>query len=204
MRQRKGKSPFISFGEIVRVFRGSVLWPEIGYKVRDKEIRRVEDLYSAKTIPETDRGEMRNMSILFENEAYTFTLKTLKEEGKTGAKITRLCAESGEETVLFAYLWPAQLTVGIEAGEVSLREDGVLCWQLHVTAHHVKGMAQGEYTETEWFEVENPFGTEQELVCRTVDIVRKTRFAIAQRHLKHLPHQTYPPVDGRQGPYGHP
>ena len=44
----------------------------------------------------------------------------------------------------------------------------------------------------------------EEMVCRTVDIVRKTRFAIAERHLKHLPHQTYPPVEGRQGPYGHP
>ena len=42
------------------------------------------------------------------------------------------------------------------------------------------------------------------MICRTVDIVRKTRFAIAERHLKHLPHQTYPSVDGRQGPYGHP
>ena len=68
----------------------------------------------------------------------------------------------------------------------------------------MKGMVQGEFTETQWFELEKPFGTEEEMVCRTVDIVRKTRFAIAERHLKHLPHQTYPAVDGRQGPYGHP
>ena len=81
----------------------------------------------------------------------------------------------------------------------SLREDDVLCWQLFVTAHHVSGMVQGEFTETEYFEVESPFGKPDEMVCRTVDIVRKTRFAIAERHLRHLPHQTYPAVDGKQG-----
>ena len=48
------------------------------------------------------------------------------------------------------------------------------------------------------------FGKSDEMVCRTVDIVRKTRFAIAERHLRHLPHQTYPAADGKQGPYGHP
>ena len=48
------------------------------------------------------------------------------------------------------------------------------------------------------------FGKSDEMVCRTVDIVRKTRFAIAERHLRHLPHRTYPAVDGKQGPYGHP
>ena len=92
----------------------------------------------------------------------------------------------------------------VEAGDGSLREDGCLCWELHVTAHHISGMAQGEFTETEYFEVESPFGNAGELVCKTVDIVRKTRFALAERHLKHLPHQTYPPIDGKQGPYGHP
>ena len=68
----------------------------------------------------------------------------------------------------------------------------------------VSGMAQGEFTETEYFELESPFGKPGEMICRTVDIVRKTRFAIAERHLGHLPHQTYPAVDGKQGPYGHP
>ena len=106
--------------------------------------------------------------------------------------------------VVFDYTWPAQLTVEVDAGEGSLREDGILCWELYVTAHHVSGMAQGEFTETEYFEVESPFGESDEMVCRTVDIVRKTRFAIAERHLRHLPHQTYPAVDGKQGPYGHP
>ncbi len=123
---------------------------------------------------------------LFHTETYDFILEKTEAEGRTGARILRISGESGEETLLLDYLWPAQLTVEVEAGNVLLREDGVLCWELHVTAHHVKGMAA------------------QEMVCRTVDIVRKTRFAIAERHLKHLPHQTYPSTDGLQGPYGHP
>lgn len=144
------------------------------------------------------------MYVLFKNSEYEYVLETMREEGRSGARITRLSAGSGEKVVVFDYFWPSQLTVDVEAGGACLGEDGILRWQLHVTAHHVKGMAQGEYTETEWFETENPFGTVGELACRTVDIVRKTRFAIAERHLNHLPHQTYPPVDGRQGPYGHP
>lgn len=143
-------------------------------------------------------------TVLYQNETYEFTLKELNGEGQTGAEITRRRLQDGEEVVLFSYYWPAQLTVEVQGGECSLREDGVLCWQLHVTAHHPKGMVQGEFTETEYFELKNLFGTTEEMVCRTVDIVRKTRFAIAERHLKHVPHQTYPAVDGRQGPYGHP
>ena len=145
-----------------------------------------------------------NITLLFQNETYEFILKELKGQGQTGAEITRRRLQDGEEIVLFSYYWPVQLMVEVEKGEVCLREDGVLGWQLHITAHHVKGMVQGEFTETEWFELEKPFGTAEEMVCRTVDIVRKTRFAIAERHLKHLPHQTYPAVEGRQGPYGHP
>ncbi|MDO5133905.1 MAG: hypothetical protein Q4D81_13145 [Eubacteriales bacterium] len=144
------------------------------------------------------------MSVLYRNETYEFTLETTRAEGRSGAKIIRTAAESGAETVLFDYIWPAQLTVEVKAGTTTLREDGVLCWELHVTAHHVQGVAQGEFTETERFELEKPFGAEDEMVCKTVDIVRKTRFAIAERHLKHLPHQTYPSMDGHQGPYGHP
>ncbi|MBR2730126.1 MAG: hypothetical protein Q4C02_03985 [Eubacteriales bacterium] len=166
------------------------------------------------------------VSTLYENETFLFFLQTVEKENAeripagekaaetdssansrisgSGAKIIRRSKQSGEEVVLFSYTWPVQLTVGIEAGEGMLREDGILCWQLHVTAHHVSGMAKGEFTETEWFEVQSPFGTAQEMICRTVDVVRKTRFAIAERHLGHMPHQTYPSVDGRQGPYGHP
>ena len=143
-------------------------------------------------------------TLLYQNGTYEFILNELKGDGQTGAEIVRRRLQDGEEIVLFSYYWPVQLSVEVEKGDVSLREDGILCWQLHVTAHHVKGMVQGEFTETEYFELEKPFGTAQELVCRTVDIVRKTRFAIAERHLKHLPHQTYPAVEGRQGPYGHP
>lgn len=148
------------------------------------------------------------MCVLYDNGTYEFILRKTEEPaegaGRSGAKIVRLSADSREEIVLFDYLWPEQLSIGIEAGNILLREDGVLCWELYITAHHKKGMALGEYTETEWFELKMPFGTEQEMVCQTVDIVRKTRFVIAERHLKHLPHQTYPAVDGRQGPYGHP
>ena len=148
------------------------------------------------------------MCVLYNNGTYEFILEKTEErredEEKSGAKIVRHSADSPEEIVLFDYFWPAQLRVGIEAGNILLREDGVLCWELYVTAHHKKGMALGEYTETQWFELEKPFGTAREMVCQTVDIVRKTRFAVADRHLNHLPHQTYPAVDGRQGPYGHP
>lgn len=150
---------------------------------------------------------------LYENDRFEFALLSKDGDGVTGAagatgarivRTVRTGAEEGAETILFDYSWPEQLTVEVTGEKAALREDGVLCWQLHVTAHHVKGVIQGEFTETEWFELENPFGSADEMICRTVDIVRKTRFAIAERHLKHLPHQTYPPVDGRQGPYGHP
>ena len=150
---------------------------------------------------------------LYENDRFEFDLLSKGGDGATGAsvasgasgaRIVRIGKEDGAETVLFDYCWPEQLTVEVTAEKAILREDGVLCWQLHVTAHHVKGVIQGEFTETEWFELEDPFGSADEMVCRTVDIVRKTRFAIEERHLKHLPHQTYPPVEGRQGPYGHP
>ena len=83
------------------------------------------------------------MSVLFHTETYDFILEKTEAEGRTGARILRISGESGEETLLLDYLWPAQLTVEVEAGNVLLREDGVLCWELHVTAHHVKGMGDG-------------------------------------------------------------
>ena len=145
------------------------------------------------------------MKTIYKNEDFEFVLYTKDVSGQTQARIIRHSLKGPEEdAVVFDYLWPAQLTVEVEAGDGSLREDGCLCWELHVTAHHISGMAQGEFTETEYFEVESPFGKADEMVCKTVDIVRKTRFALAERHLKHLPHQTYPPIDGKQGPYGHP
>ena len=142
---------------------------------------------------------------IYKNDDYEYVLYTDAGESQSHARIVRRALQYKEaDVVVFDYSWPAQLTVEVEAGAGSLREDGVLCWKLFVTAHHVSGMAQGEFTETEYFEVESPFGKPDEMVCRTVDIVRKTRFAIAERHLRHLPHQTYPAVDGKQGPYGHP
>ena len=147
-------------------------------------------------------GEM--MEILYENDGFSFVLGKEGSAVPSAVKITRIARQGGERVILLDYRWSEQLTVEVEAEQGVLREDGTLCWQLHVTAHHEKGMALGEFTETQWYEAENPFGSAEELVCRTVDIVRKTRFAIEERHLKHLPHQTYPPVDGRQGPYGHP
>ena len=144
------------------------------------------------------------MKTIYQNEDFMFVLEEKDDANVSGARIVRQDTKTGEEVILFDYDWPAQLTVEVDAAEGTLREDGVLCWQLLVTAHHVSGMVQGEFTETEFFEVTAPFGSKEELTCSTVDIVRKTRFAIAERHLKHLPHRTYPPVDGRQGPYGHP
>ena len=145
------------------------------------------------------------MKALYKNDDYEYVLNTEAENGQSHARIVRHALQNKEDdVVVFDYTWPAQLTVEVDAGEGSLREDGVLCWELYVTAHHVSGMAQGEFTETEYFEVESPFGESDEIVCKTVDIVRKPRFAIAERHLRHLPHQTYPAVDGKQGPYGHP
>ena len=145
------------------------------------------------------------MEKIFQNTDYEFVLSTETVNGQSHAFIVRHSLKKDEEDiVIFNYFWPAQLTVEVTSGEGALREDGILCWELHVTAHHISGMAQGEFTETEYFEVESPFGEAEEMICRTVDIVRMTRFALAERHLQHLPHQTYPPTDGRQGPYGHP
>ena len=145
------------------------------------------------------------MKTIYKNESFAFARYTIEENGQTQARIIRHSLnEAEEEVAIFDYMWPAQLTVEAEAGDGLLREDGTLCWEMHVTAHHISGMVQGEFTETEYFAVESPFGNADELICKTVDIVRKTRFALAERHLKHLPHQTYPPIDGKQGPYGHP
>ena len=145
------------------------------------------------------------MKTLYKNESYEFILYVKNENALSTTSIVRHSpAGSEEDIVLFDYTWSDKLRVEVEAEEGVLGEDGILRWKLQVTAHHISGMAQGEFAETEYFELAEPFGAPDEMVCRTVDIVRKTRFALAERHLKHLPNQTYPPVDGRQGPYGHP
>ena len=108
------------------------------------------------------------MEKLYENDRFEFTLLIKEGDGASGARILRTKKADGETTVLFDYGWPEQLTVEVTNEDAVLREDGVLCWQLHVTAHHVKGVIQGEFTETEWFELENPFGSADEMICRTV------------------------------------
>ena len=60
------------------------------------------------------------MSVLFHTETYDFILEKTEAEGRTGARILRISGESGEETLLLDYLWPAQLTVEVEAGNVLL------------------------------------------------------------------------------------
>lgn len=132
-----------------------------------------------------------------------------------------------EPLVLMDYTFPVQLMPQVHIGRqgtLSQDEHGreVLQFSLELEVHHVNGMVQGEFTEEEQYEVIHPFGEpapHQDAVdpadytpgsgknliqCVVMDIVRKTRFAAAPRHLEHLPKQTYPPVNGRQGPYGHP
>ena len=127
--------------------------------------------------------------MIYQNDLFAFELVTdTAENGASHAAIVRRrkCAEdentsSSESCIqLYDYTWPEQ----------------------HLKAHHVTGMVQGEFTETEYLEVEKPFA--DDCVCRVIDIVRKTRFAANERHLEHLPVQTYPALNGRQGPYGHP
>ena len=93
------------------------------------------------------------MKTIYKNNDYEYVLYTDAGESQSHARIVRHALQDKEgDVVVFDYSWPAQLTVEVEAGEGSLREDGVLCWQLFVTAHHVSGMVQGEFTETEYFE----------------------------------------------------
>ena len=91
------------------------------------------------------------MKTIYKNNDYEYVLYTDAGESQSHARIVRHALQDKEgDVVVFDYSWPAQLTVEVEAGEGSLREDGVLCWQLFVTAHHVSGMVQGEFTETEY------------------------------------------------------
>ena len=94
------------------------------------------------------------MKTIYKNEDFMFALEEKDDANVSGARIVRQDTKTGEEVILFDYDWPAQLTVEVDAAEGTLREDVVLCWQLLVTAHHVSGMVQGEFTETEFFEVD--------------------------------------------------
>ena len=123
-------------------------------------------------------------------------------EKGTAARIIRMDT-AGNELILMSYTWPHQLIPEISlksSGEMT--ENGELHFTLALTVHHVTGMVQGEFTEEQDYTILNPMT--DEIVCSVEDIRRKTRFAIAERHLEHVPHRTYPPLDGAQGPYGHP
>ena len=135
--------------------------------------------------------------MIYQNDLFAFELVTdTAENGASHAAIVRRrkCAEdentsSSESCIqLYDYTWPEQLRVTVEETQGELEKD-VLRFELHLKAHHVTGMVQGEFTETEYLEVEKPFA--DDCVCRVIDIVRKTV-------------QTYPALNGRQGPYGHP
>ena len=139
--------------------------------------------------------------MIYQNDLFAFELVTdTAENGASHAAIVR--RRTSESCIqLYDYTWPEQLRVTVEETQGELEKD-VLKFELHLKAHHVTGMVQGEFTETEYLEVEKPFA--DDCVCRVIDIVRKTRFAANERHLEHLPVQTYPALNGRQGPYGHP
>ena len=75
------------------------------------------------------------MKTIFKNDDYEYVLYTEAENSQSHARIVRRALQNkGDDVVVFDYTWPAQLTVEVEAGEGSLREDGVLCWELFVTA----------------------------------------------------------------------
>ena len=80
------------------------------------------------------------MKTIYKNDDYEYVLYTEAGDGQSHARIVRRALQDKEgDVVVFDYSWPAQLTVEVEADEGTLREDGVLCWKLFVTAHHVSG-----------------------------------------------------------------
>ena len=143
---------------------------------------------------------------IFETEKYTFLLEVKKDETgrESSTRILRREKNSGEDLVLMSYTWPKPLLPQVSLKAPGSMENGELSVTLSLTVHHISGMVQGEFTEEEDYTVLDPDGSEKEIVCSVTDIRRKTRFAIGERHLEHVPHRTYPPVDGKQGPYGHP
>lgn len=172
------------------------------YLILQESVPRVENLLS-DTDTVTASGSPARMQIIRE-----------EEKG------------DGEPLVLMDYTFPVQLNPSAHVGQQGtlLKDEHgreILTFTLELEVHHVTGMVQGEFTETEHYGIRNPFGelTAEEtpdpslflpdsggsrIQCIVTDIERKTLFASAPRHLEHLPKQTYPPVNGRQGPYGHP
>lgn len=154
------------------------------------------------------KGDGKNMqTTIYENAEWKFLLTTnAGEDAPFHALITRepVPAAGGAVVKLLDYTWAAPLRVAMELTDVQADEAaGALDFALKLTVHHVTGMVQGEFTETESYTVYDAFG--DGIICEATDIVRKTRFAAAERHLEHLPHRTYPADEnGLQGPYGHP
>ena len=75
------------------------------------------------------------MKTIYKNDDYEYVLYTEAGDSQSSARIVRCALQDKEgDVVVFDYSWPAQLTVEVEAGEGFLREDGVLCWKLLLTA----------------------------------------------------------------------
>lgn len=144
---------------------------------------------------------------IFESGSIRFWLETeVKEEeggSATTARILRKDAATDTTLTLMSYTWPKQLIPEVTLkAPGSLNEKGWLSFTLSLEVHHISGMVQGEFSEEQDYLVLDPLTKDP--VCTVEDIRRKTKFALAERHLEHTPHRTYPPTDGMQGPYGHP
>jgi hypothetical protein len=145
-------------------------------------------------------------------EAFCFVFET---DGKNHVRILRLtedgkCCrpelnsgfeEDGRQVRLFDYTWPSPLKITAECS-IGEWQNGIFTFTLRITSQHAHHAEAGEFTEEEIFAIEDAL-TEHP-VCRVIRIVRRNAHTGAVRVLPHLPVQTYPPVDGRQGPYGHP
>jgi hypothetical protein len=145
---------------------------------------------------------------IYRDETYAFCLEVTEksEDGQkvTAARIYRKDLRTRNLLVLMQYTWPKQLIPEISLKQPGrINERGEMQFTLALAVHHVTGMVQGEFTEEQDYTVLEP-DSKEKIVCAVEDIRRKTRFALAERHLEHLPHRTYPPTDGAQGPYGHP
>ena len=67
------------------------------------------------------------MKTIYKNDDYEYVLYTEAGDGQSHARIVRRALQDKEgDVVVFDYSWPAQLTVEVEAGEGTLREDDVL------------------------------------------------------------------------------
>lgn len=143
---------------------------------------------------------------------YTFLLRTQEvsqplpdrpEQTAVRAVIFREDTEAGEDLALYDYTWSPLLKPVITLTGSECTGDR-LVFGLHLDVHQAEGRIQGEFSEDQQILVEHASQDAQTVTCTVTDIVRKTRFAVSPRHLEHVPMRTYPPTEGRQGPYGHP